>query len=116
MDPTKISQQIEDELRAAGTPERAEGEKAYLKSPLEFLGVTEWTTRRVVKDRVSDLSHGELVALVEELWSGTIFDRKIAAVFVLESFPELVSPDDLPLIERLVRDSGTWALVDGLAG
>jgi len=29
---------IEDGLRAVGTPERAEGEKRYLKSDLEFLG------------------------------------------------------------------------------
>jgi hypothetical protein len=40
MDPTALSLQIEDELRAMGTPERAEGEKAYLKSSLDFLGVT----------------------------------------------------------------------------
>jgi 3-methyladenine DNA glycosylase AlkD len=112
----ELSQQIEDELRAAGTPERAEGEKAYLKSPLDFLGVTVWQIRRVVKDRVRDPSHDELVALVEELWDSPIFDRKMAAVFALEAFPSLVGPDDLPLLEKLIRDSGTWALVDGLAG
>jgi 3-methyladenine DNA glycosylase AlkD len=116
MDPAELSQQIEDELRAAGTPERAAGEKAYLKSPLDFLGVTVSQIRRVVTARVRDLSHDELVALVEELWSGPVFDRRLAAVFVLESFPALIGPDDLPLLERLIRDSGTWALVDALAG
>jgi 3-methyladenine DNA glycosylase AlkD len=116
MDPAAVSQQIEDELRALGTPERAEGEKAYLKSSLDFLGVTVWQIRRVVKAVVPEPSHDELVALVEELWSGSVFDRKLAAVFVLESCPELVEPSDLSLLERLIRDSGTWALVDGLAG
>jgi 3-methyladenine DNA glycosylase AlkD len=116
MDPTAISQQIEDELRAVGTPERAEGEKAYLKSSLDFLGVTVWQIRRAVKAHVRGLSHDDLVALVEELWSGTIFDRRLAAAFALESHPDLVGPDDLPLLERLIRDSHTWALVDVLSG
>jgi 3-methyladenine DNA glycosylase AlkD len=112
----ELSQEIEDELRAAGTPERAEGEKAYLKSSLEFLGVTVWQIRRAVKPRVRDLSHDELVALVEDLWSVPIFDRRLAAAFALESHPNLVEPGDLPLLERLIRDSHTWALVDVLAG
>ena len=29
---------------------------------------------------------------------------------------ELLEPDDLDLLERLIRDSHTWVLVDGLAG
>jgi 3-methyladenine DNA glycosylase AlkD len=35
---------------------------------------------------------------------------------LLEADPTLVGPGDLPLLERLVRDSKTWAYVDGLAG
>ena len=116
MDPRAIAQEIEDELRAVGTPERAEGEKAYLKSSLEFLGTTVWQIRRVVKASVGDLSHDELVSLVEELWSKPVFERRMSAVFALELHPALVGPGDLPLLERLIRDSGTWALVDGLAG
>jgi 3-methyladenine DNA glycosylase AlkD len=34
---------------------------------------------------------------------------------VLERYPELIAPGDLPLLERVVRESGTSALVDGLA-
>jgi 3-methyladenine DNA glycosylase AlkD len=40
----------------------------------------------------------------------------MAATFLLEAYPELVRPSDLALLERLVRESKTWALVDGLAG
>jgi 3-methyladenine DNA glycosylase AlkD len=34
----------------------------------------------------------------------------------LERFSRLLGTDDLALIERLLRESKTWALVDGLAG
>ena len=40
---------IELELRALGTPQRAGGEKAYLKSDLDFLGTTVPDIRRVAK-------------------------------------------------------------------
>jgi hypothetical protein len=40
----------------------------------------------------------------------------MAAVLVLEAYPELVEPSDLPHLGRLVRQSKTWAFVDGLAG
>jgi 3-methyladenine DNA glycosylase AlkD len=39
----------------------------------------------------------------------------MAAVLVLERSAGALSVDDLPVLERLVRESRTWALVDGLA-
>jgi 3-methyladenine DNA glycosylase AlkD len=62
------------------------------------------------------LTHEELVALTEALWVKPIFDRRMAATLLLELHPKLLTPADLPLIERLLRESLTWALVDGLAG
>ena len=40
----------------------------------------------------------------------------MASVFLLERFADRLGVADLPLIEALVRDSLTWALVDVLAG
>jgi 3-methyladenine DNA glycosylase AlkD len=111
--------QLEARLRAIGTPERAEHEQRYLKSDLRFLGATVWEIRREAKSFVAahpDLSHADLVALVEELWSEPVHERRMAAVELLSFYPALVGPGDLPLLERLVRESRTWALVDGLAG
>jgi hypothetical protein len=39
---SELADALETRLRADGTPERAEGEKRYLKSDLEFLGATVW--------------------------------------------------------------------------
>jgi 3-methyladenine DNA glycosylase AlkD len=118
-DAAQTAARLERRLRAIGTSERAEGEKRYLKSDLEFLGATVWEIRREVKALAKadpDLSHDELVALVEALWSRTVHERRMAATLLLEAYPELIGPNDLPLLERLIRESKTWAYVDGLAG
>jgi 3-methyladenine DNA glycosylase AlkD len=110
---------LEARLRAVGTSERAERERRYLRSNLRHLGATVWQIRREVRTFARshpELSHADLVALVDALWSEPVHERRMAAVFLLEAYPELVGPGDLPLLERLVRESRTWALVDGLAG
>ena len=113
---SSLADRIEERLRAVGTPERAESERAYLKSDLEFLGATVWQTRAVTKELAPPLDHDALVREVTELWSAPIFERRMAAVFLLEGHARELSVDDLPLLERLIRESKTWAFVDGLAG
>ena len=44
-----------------------------------------------------------------------MFERRLAAIMFLQRHARLVSVADLPLLERLVRASRTWALVDYLA-
>ena len=44
-DPEAAARAVADSLGALGSPERAAGEKGYLKSDLEFFGVTHSTGR-----------------------------------------------------------------------
>jgi len=115
---TQLAREIEDALRSAGTPERAAHEKHYLKSDLEFLGASVWEIRRAVKSALESqpLGHDGLVALVRELWRAPMHERRMAAVAALELREGELGVADMPLIEELLRDSRTWALVDGLAG
>jgi len=109
---------ITEELRAVARPERAAQERRYLKSELEFLGASVREIRRVVQaftKGAAPLTHDRLTALVEALWAQPVHERRMAAVVLLELHPKLLGPGDLPLIERLLRESLTWALVDGLA-
>lgn len=109
--------EIEASLRRLGTAERAAQEKRYLKSDLAFLGATVWQIRAVVKDfsRERALDHDQVVDLATALWSEPIHERRMAAVALLEQHSRLLAAGDLPLVERLIRESRTWALVDGLA-
>ncbi|MEI7546543.1 MAG: DNA alkylation repair protein [Actinomycetota bacterium] len=110
-----------DSLRARlaglGMPERAEGEKAYLKSELQHLGVRVPDVRREVESVVrAGLSHDELFALADELWSQPVHEHRLAAIELLHCSPRLVAVGDLRWIEARLRECRTWALVDPLAG
>jgi 3-methyladenine DNA glycosylase AlkD len=109
---------LEQHLRRIGTPERAEHERRYLKSDLRFLGATVWQIRAEVKAFLaiaSPVDHSDLVALATALWADPVHERRMAAVILLERERRLLSAADLRLVERLLRESRTWALVDGLA-
>jgi len=63
-----------------------------------------------------DLSHDELVEVVEALWIAPVHERRMVAVELLDAYADRLVPADMALLERLLRESRTWALVDGLAG
>jgi 3-methyladenine DNA glycosylase AlkD len=114
----EIADGLERTLADLGTPERAASEQRYLKSDLTFLGATVWQTERVVKDHLAGrhLTHDDAVDLAVELWSVAVFERRMAAVMILKRSASVLTAADLSLLERFVRESRTWALVDGLAG
>jgi 3-methyladenine DNA glycosylase AlkD len=109
---------VADGLRAAGTLERAAQEKRYLKSELAFFGVTVPEMRRVVRTAWRSyprLSRAESVAWAMALWDEPVHERRMAAVEILTLAAPRLATADLTVVERLVRSSETWALVDGLA-
>ena len=112
-----VADELEARLRAIGTPNRATGEKAYLKSDLDFTGTLVSDTREEVKRLAAGLAldHDQLIELTSELWSRPVFERRLAAIMFLQRFPRLLSVADVPLLERIVRESRTWALVDYIA-
>jgi 3-methyladenine DNA glycosylase AlkD len=110
--------QIERELRAAGSPSRAASEQNYLKSKLEFSGTPVPVIRAIVtgwRRAHADLTTRRLTELTAALWQGPIFECRLAAVILLTDRRWLLGAPDAQLVERLLRTSGTWALVDGLA-
>jgi 3-methyladenine DNA glycosylase AlkD len=114
--------QIERRLRELGEAERAFSDKAYLKIDLEFAGVTVPRTRAAVKDWTREQSGGgagldrdRLTAVAAALWESSLYESRLAAEILLENNARLLEPADIGLIEHLLRNSGTWALVDGLA-
>jgi 3-methyladenine DNA glycosylase AlkD len=118
VDADLLAEEIDGSLRALAVPERAERERAYLKSELEHHGVSMPGIRGVVKavrGRLPDLAHDEVVALVAALWAEPVHERRMASVELLGAYGHLLDRDDMPLLERFLRESRTWALVDGLA-
>jgi 3-methyladenine DNA glycosylase AlkD len=116
-------------LRPLGTPERAAQEKRYLKSDLEFLGVTLPDLRRVVTAAARQhpgLGRDDVIAWALTLWTGTgwqgaarqgvLWEQRMAAVELLRLRVRDLAAADLATIETLIRAAAGWALVDPLAG
>ncbi len=109
---------IERELRAAGSPSRAVSEQRYLKSSLEFTGTAVPATRAVViswRRAHPELTRQHLTRLATALWDRPVFECRLAAAILLTDRRALLAADDAALVERFLRTSGTWALVDVLA-
>ena len=116
--PSATRRFFERRCRAAGTPARAAGSKAYLKSDLHFYGTTMPDLRAAVKDFARehpDLTRAELRKIVENLWSTDVFELRSAGVALLSEYSALLEERDLPWLLGFVRLSKTWAHVDWLA-
>lgn len=116
-DAVVLAVRIDAALRARAVPERAAGEKTYLKSALDHYGTSVPATRAAVREALAGaaLDHDALAAVVAALWDVPVHERRAAAVELLEMHRSALVVDDAALLERLLRESRTWALVDGLA-
>jgi 3-methyladenine DNA glycosylase AlkD len=110
-----VSDELERRLRDQTDPARAEHERAYLKSDREHFGVSVPATRRTVRATGPTTTHRTLLALASDLWRRPVHECRLAAVELLSYHRGQLVADDLDVIERMLRQAGTWALVDPLA-
>lgn len=103
------------DLRAQGSPARAERERAYLKSDLAHWGVRVPAIRAVATRASRGLDRTTLLAVAQGLWSVPVHERRAAAAFILAARTDLLDVRDADLLEQLLRECRTWALVDVIA-
>lgn len=109
---------IEARLARLGTPQRAAGSKAYLKSALRFLGNDTATLRQEARHwraGHADWDLDSLIGLTEALWRRQVFELRSMALVLLVKHAAEFEPKHLAFLERLLRHSQTWALVDEIA-
>lgn len=114
---------IDSALQREGAWYRAEAAQAGLATELQgmdlrFYGASVGAIRGTVRDalrRHSGLTHDDVTALSSELWSVPVFERRLAAVVLLQSNLPLLTNSDLTRIEGFVRQGRLRALVDPLA-
>jgi 3-methyladenine DNA glycosylase AlkD len=105
-------------LRSAGSPARAKGEKAYLKSELRFWGTGQQPIHAAVRDYCEahpELTRVDLRAIAETLYASDVHELRSSAIGVLERTRERLDARDLPWLIALVRRSKSWAYVDWIA-
>ncbi|MEC5148707.1 DNA alkylation repair protein [Cryobacterium sp. GrIS_2_6] len=109
---------VDTTLRNEGDEQRAQAEKTRLGSDLDFYGATVGAIRGTIRDaarRYPGLTHDEVTALSTELWDVPVFERRFAAVVLLQSNVALLTNTDLTRIEGFLRDARLAALADPLA-
>jgi 3-methyladenine DNA glycosylase AlkD len=106
-----------DFLETHADKERAEKEKTYLYSDLEHYGVSVWERRKFVKiyrEELSSLKKEEILKLVIFFWNKPSHEERSLALSILNLHKDKLTIKDMPLIEKLMRESNGWAFLDSL--
>jgi 3-methyladenine DNA glycosylase AlkD len=105
-------------LRAEGTEVRAGANADRIGMGLRFYGASVGAVRGAVRDgtrRYPGMSHDEVTALASELWSEPVYERRLAAIVLLQRHLAVLRGSDLTRIEQFLRDAPVPELVDPLA-
>jgi hypothetical protein len=109
---------IDAALQYEGDWYRADAERERLNSALQFYGASVGAVRGTVRDagrKFPGMGHDEITALSSELWAAPVYERRLAAVVLLQSHVRLLRSSDLTRIEGFVRTGALAELVDPLA-
>jgi hypothetical protein len=109
---------VDEALQRESSWRRAEEAEATHGSGHRYYGASVGAVRGTVRDalrRHPELVHDEITALSSELWEEPVFERRLAAVVLLQSCVRVLTNTDLTRIEGFVRSARVGALVDPLA-
>lgn len=108
---------IDGRLRAEGTEVRAGADAERIGAGLRFYGASIGAVRGTIRDagrRHPAMSHDEVTALAAELWSEPVYERRLAAIVLLQSHLAALRASDLTRVEQFLRDARVPELVDPL--
>jgi hypothetical protein len=109
---------IDESLQYESSWERAEDYGNRWGDGLEYYGASVGAVRGTVRNAVRKFpaqGHDDVTALASELWSLPVFERRLAAVVLLQSAIGLLRHSDLTRIEGFLRAAELRELVDPLA-
>ncbi|GAB3536207.1 hypothetical protein GCM10027403_16160 [Arthrobacter tecti] len=108
---------IDAALQREASWERAEDLNA-LDDGLRYYGASVGAVRGTVRDalrKYRNLTHDDVVFLSSELWDMPVFERRLAAVVLLQSNLRLLRTSDFTRIEGFLRSAVVEALIDPLS-
>jgi 3-methyladenine DNA glycosylase AlkD len=106
------------QFKRLADPERAAQEKRYLKSPFKFYGVSVPQMRAVARQfrrENRDVAKRALWDICQALWQGEFHEERALAMLLLEEYRTLLDYSDIPLLERMLRESTNWDQVDEIS-
>ena len=105
-------------LRSLARPGSWEKLQAYLGSPVPVLGLATAEMRglhREFRERLPQLTTGEVNALAAALWTAQTFEEKAFAIGLLDRQADALDERSWSLADSWVDQATGWALSDGLA-
>jgi 3-methyladenine DNA glycosylase AlkD len=112
-----VPSEIRAQLRAAADPDRAAGQRAYMKSAMPFLGVTVPMARQVGRRVGMIMTDGSAVRQAAGLlWDEAGYrEERYAAMALLGLRAVRGDRANVPVIEHMVRTGQWWDITDELA-
>ena len=109
---------VDAALQLESTGQRALADGSRIGTDLQFYGASVGAVRGTIRDvahRYPGLGHDEITALSSELWHPPVFERRLAAIVLLQTHVRLLDNSDLTRLEGFLRDARTPALAEPLS-
>ena len=109
---------VDAALRLEATWQRAIDHETQIGTDLQFYGTSVGAVHGTIRDlgnRYPWLGHDEITTVSSELWAVPVFERRLAAIVLLQTHVRLLDNSDLTRLEGFLRDARTPALADPLA-
>lgn len=106
---------IDKALQAESTWQRAEADRDRIGGELTFYGASVGAVRGTIRDaalKFPGQPHDEITALASELWEGAVFERRLAAIVLLQRNIALLTVTDLTRLEGFLRSAEASELFD----
>jgi len=114
----EIATQIRQTLKSGGSPEHATGVQWFFKDEIKSHGWYTADLRRAARSFRREIRKEFglvfVVKVADELFSGTVLEEKVAAVFLLEKFDPEFGHGEFKLFESWLDRISSWADHDAL--
>jgi 3-methyladenine DNA glycosylase AlkD len=116
--PTEIAAQIRRALRDGGSAEHAAGVRWFFKEEIKshgwYTGDLRRAVRRCRREILREHDFDLLVRVADKLFSGTVLEEKVAAVFLLEKMDAQFGDREFRMFEAWLDRISSWADHDAL--
>jgi 3-methyladenine DNA glycosylase AlkD len=116
--PAEVAAQIRRALKTGGSPEHAAGVQWFFKNVIKSHGWYAADLRRASvrfrREVKKERGLAFLVEVADHLFSGSVLEEKVAAVFLLEKLDPEFSDREFELFESWLDRVSSWADHDGL--
>jgi hypothetical protein len=113
-----VCETIDEALQYQASWQRAEEHRARLGDGIQYYGCSVGAIRATLRDtarRYPELSHDDVTTLSSLLWAAPVYERRLAAVILLQTHLAVLVVSDLTRLEGFLRSSMPVEVADVLA-